>query len=300
MKPITIFTHPDFKNHDTGHGHPECAARITSIQEMLYHDFPNCVEHAYPAPDDRLLLAHPQSYVDMVLDSVPFDGYASLDGDTIISPHSFDIALLAVGASCMAVDHVLNGETKTSFVAARPPGHHAEYNKGMGFCLFNNAFIAAMHANVRTMIIDFDVHHGNGTEDLVKRRVSHGHFDIAYASTHQSPFWPHTGEHDSQNICNCPIKSGDGSLEFRNAVTNKIVPFVQDFKPDLIIFSAGFDAHSDDPLAELNFRIDDFAWIVDVIRPICGKIVSILEGGYNIDILPTLVKTHLNALSRGA
>jgi len=300
MKPLTIFTHPDFVNHDTGHGHPECAARISAIQNMIETFFFDCYEQAYPAPDERLLLAHPQTYIDMVLDNIPFDGHAALDGDTILSPQSFDVALLGVGAACMAVDAVLNGDTQTAFVAARPPGHHAEHDKAMGFCLFNNALIAARHSNVRTMIIDFDVHHGNGTEDLVKRRVASGHNDIAYASTHQSPFWPFTGDHDGENICNCPLPSGAGTTEFRTIVNDKIIPFVDDFKPELIIFSAGFDAHTDDPLAELNFINDDFAWIVDVMRPLCSKMVSILEGGYNIDTLPSLVKTHLNALSKAA
>jgi acetoin utilization deacetylase AcuC-like enzyme len=300
MKPLMIFTHPDFAKHDTGYGHPECAGRITAVQDMMDDDFADCIERAYPAPDERLLLAHPQSYIDMVLDNIPFDGYAALDGDTVLNPHSFDVALLGVGAACQAVDAVLSNDTQTAFVAARPPGHHAEYDKAMGFCLFANAFIAARHGNVRTLIIDFDVHHGNGTEDLVKRRVADGHTDIAYASTHQAPFWPFTGDSNSQNICNCPLPAQSGSPEFRAAITDTIIPFAHKFAPDLILFSAGFDAHADDLLAELNFNDDDFAWVVNAMRPICRKMVSVLEGGYNLDTLPRLVKTHLKALSKAA
>lgn len=301
MKPLVIFTHPDFvHNHDTGHGHPECGARIQKIHEMIERDFPNSIERCYPADDNKLLLAHPQNYIDSIMDALPFDGHASLDGDTLLSPDSFDTALLAVGGACQAVNAVQSNESQTAFVTSRPPGHHAEYDKAMGFCLFNNAFIAARHAKDRVLIIDFDVHHGNGIEDLVKRNIQKGSTNIAYASVHQSPFWPNTGTDSSPNICNCPLSSGTNSDQFKQAVTNKIIPFAQNFAPDLIIFSAGFDAHHDDPLAEFNLEANDFAWIVDIMKPIQSKIVSILEGGYNLDTIAGLVKTHLKALSKDA
>jgi acetoin utilization deacetylase AcuC-like enzyme len=296
MKPLKIFTHPDFTKHDTGHDHPECAGRIIAINQMVEDKFSDFIERPYPADESKILLAHPQSYADMILDSIPFDGLYALDGDTVLSPQSYDIALLAIGASCMAVDAVISGESQTAFAAIRPPGHHAEYNKAMGFCLFNNAFIAARHSGVRTLIIDFDVHHGNGTEDLVKRHVRNGHNDIAYASIHQN-FWPYTGHENSANICNVLLVEGAGSQEFQNAITNKIKPFVEQFKPELIIFSAGFDAHQSDPLGGLNLAHDDFAWIVHQFKTLCPKMVSILEGGYNLETLPTSVYHHLKALS---
>lgn len=291
-----IFTHPNFDKHDTGYGHPECPDRIRTINAMINQEFSDAIERAYPADDSKILLAHPQSYADMILDALPFDGYAALDHDTVLCAQSYDIALLGIGASCMAVDAVLNDEAQTSFAAIRPPGHHAEYDRAMGFCLFNNAFIAARHANVRTLIIDFDVHHGNGTEDLVKRRVAGGFDGIAYASTHQK-FWPYTGNEDSQNICNAPLDAGASSADFRDVITHKTKPFANEFKPDLIIFSAGFDAHKDDPIGGLNLCDDDFAWIVHEFKSLCPRIVSILEGGYNLDSLPLSVSAHLKALS---
>ena len=148
MKPLIIFTHPDFDKHDTGYGHPECPDRIRTVNAMITREFPDAVERAYPADESKILLAHPQSHADMILDALPFDGYAALDGDTVLCARSYDVALMAIGASCMAVDAVLNNESQTAFAAIRPPGHHAEYGRAMGFCLFNNAFIAARHANV--------------------------------------------------------------------------------------------------------------------------------------------------------
>ena len=301
MHPLVIFTHPKMTAHNRGLDHPECSPRLDRIIEMLAADLPQIpVETAYPAADDTLLLAHPQTHINGILDMLPFEGYAMIDSDTLLSPDSFDAALLAVGAACQAVDAVMNGEAQTAFAAIRPPGHHAEYETAMGFCLFNNAFIAARKSGVRTLIVDFDVHHGNGTEDLVKRRVADGHTDIAYASTHQSGIFPFTGMEDSQNICNAPLPADAGSTEFRAAVTDRIMPFAKNFAPELIIFSAGFDAHADDPLANLNFTHDDFGWIVDQLKPLQPKIVSILEGGYNLGALPASVFNHLKSLAKAS
>ena len=281
--------------------HPECPARLVKIMEMVEKDFPDIpVETAYPIDEQKLLLAHPQSYIDGILDKAPFDGeWSMIDSDTGMNEHSYNSALLSAGASVQAVQSVMNGEAQTAFALSRPPGHHAEYDTAMGFCFFANAFIAARSSDVKTLIIDFDVHHGNGTEDLVKKRVNDGYKDIAYASTHQGfGFWPNTGHEDSQNICNGPLPDGSTSHEFREAVLNKIIPFAKDFAPELIIFSAGFDAHESDPLGELNLTHDDFGWIVDQFKPICPKIVSILEGGYNLDTLPISVNHHLKALAK--
>ncbi len=300
MKNLTIFTSDKMQAHQNASSHPECPERLKVILDMVKQDFLDVpIETAYPIDESIILLAHPQSHIDFILDQTPFDGWSMIDGDTGMNQHSYDCALLSVGASVQAMRAVMDGETQTAFALSRPPGHHAEYDTAMGFCFFANAFIAARASGVKTLIIDFDVHHGNGTEDLVKRRVANGDLDIAYASTHQGfGFWPNTGHFDSHNICNCPLPQGASSDDFRKIVMDKIIPFVTDFAPKLIIFSAGFDAHESDPLAELNLTHDDFGWIVDQIKPICPKIVSILEGGYNLETLPISVKHHLKALAK--
>lgn len=308
MDQLRIYTHSQCASHDTGHGHPECAERLTRIMDMIHNDFPDIhIETAFPANEETVLLAHPQSHLDMILDNTPFDGLAYIDGDTVLSPASYDSALLGVGASCQGVDAVMAGETQTAFAAIRPPGHHAEYDRAMGFCLFANAFIAARHAqekhNVNNiLIVDFDVHHGNGTADLVRHHVNAGHKNIAYASTHQSPLFPGTGIPQVEGnadgmICDCPLSAGSNSEIFRRIINNTVLPFAKDFAPDLIIFSAGFDAHETDPIGGLALQHDDFAWIVNRFKPLCPKMVSVLEGGYNLDTLATSVKAHLKALS---
>lgn len=299
MHSLIIFTNPKMTAHKNGPEHPECPGRLKVITDMIEKEFPDTrIETAYPASEETILLAHPQSHLDFILDKTPFEGFSMIDGDTFMSPQSCDAALMSVGACVQAVHAVMDGEAQTAFALCRPPGHHAEWNTAMGFCFFANAFIAARSSNVKTLIIDFDVHHGNGTQDLVRRRVEDGHTDIAYASTHQGfGFWPNTGHTDSENICNCPLPQGATSQDFRKAVTHKIIPFARNFAPELIIFSAGFDAHKSDPLGGLNLSNDDFAWIVEVIRPLCPQIVSVLEGGYNLQTLPTSVKHHLKALA---
>ena len=298
MNKLTIFTSDKMMAHQNAPYHPECPARLEVIMGMLHTDFSDIpLEDAYPADENTLLLAHPQSHIDFILDQTPFDGYAMIDGDTGMNEHTYDSALLSVGTTIQAVRAVMDDETQTAFALSRPPGHHAEYDTAMGFCFFANAFIGARVSGVKTLIIDFDVHHGNGTEDLVKRRVADGDLDIAYASTHESGIFPKTGDKDSQNICNCPLPHSAGSKEFRQVVTDKIIPFANDFKPELIIFSAGFDGHESDDIAGLNLQHNDFAWVVEQIQPICKKIVSILEGGYNLETLPTSIKHHLSALN---
>jgi acetoin utilization deacetylase AcuC-like enzyme len=295
---LTIFTHPDMARHENMSNHPECPARLHNIMEMIKRDFPDIpVEDAFPIAEENLLFAHPQSYIDHILDSAAYDGeWSMIDADTGMNDYSYHAALLSAGASVQAVQAVMDGNTQTAFALSRPPGHHAEYDTAMGFCFFANAFVAARVSNVKTLIIDFDVHHGNGTEDLVKRRVDDGYTDIAYASIHQEGIFPHTGMNDSENICNAPLPQGATSQDFRSAIENKIIPLARDFAPDLIIFSAGFDAHESDPIGGLNLQHDDFGWIVEQFKPICPKIVSVLEGGYNLETLPESVKVHLLAL----
>lgn len=301
MQYLTIFTNESMVGHRNMPDHPECPARLKIILEMIKNDFPDTpIENAYPASEELLLLAHPQSHLDFILDKTPFEEWSMIDSDTGMTPQSYDVALLSVGAAVQATQSVMGGETQTAFALARPPGHHAEYETAMGFCFFNNAFIAAKHSGVKTLIIDFDVHHGNGTEDLVKRHVEQGHDKIAYASTHQGfGFWPNTGNENSPNVCNCPLQNGACSDNFRHAVIERIIPFAKSFEPELIIFSAGFDGHESDPLGGINLIHEDFAWIVETVKSICPRIVSILEGGYNLETLPVSVKHHLKALACG-
>jgi len=301
MIPLAVFTNEKMMAHENMPHHPECPERLSVIVDMIGHEFPEIeIEHSYPVAEDLLLLAHPQTHLDFILDNTPFDGHTVIDPDTHLCPQSYDMALLSVGTSIQAMRAVIDGEAKTAFALSRPPGHHAEYDTAMGFCIFNNAFIAARASRVKTLIIDFDVHHGNGTEDLVKRRVAggDGNSDIAYASTHQADIFPNSGMEDSPNICNCLLPDGAGSRDFREAITSKIMPFAHNFKPDLIIFSAGFDAHESDDIAGLNLCHDDFAWVVDQFKSLCPRKVSILEGGYNLDTLPISVKHHLKALAK--
>lgn len=299
MESLIVYSNPNMKSHNAGLVHPECPDRLDAILSMIEQEFPDIkMETAYPIREELLTLAHPQNYIDQILDSVPFDDFHALDGDTYLSPQSYKCALLSAGCAVQAVQAVVNNETETSFALCRPPGHHAEYQTAMGFCLFANAFIAARAANVKTLIFDFDVHHGNGTEDLVKRRVNDNFHDIAYVSIHGDGIFPGTGNENSQNILNCPLSNGSNSANFRETVTTIALPFIQSYQPELIIFSAGFDGHESDPLGNLNLQHDDFYWIVEKIKPICNKIASILEGGYNLETLPLSVQQHLKALAK--
>jgi acetoin utilization deacetylase AcuC-like enzyme len=312
MTRCSIFTHKDCLDHDTGAGHPEQVARLTRALSALRQPAFSGLDwqDAPKATVEQLTAVHDPEYVDDVLASAPASGHANLDADTVISKGSVDAALRSAGAVVAAVDHVMAGKADTAFCAVRPPGHHAEHGKAMGFCIFGNAAVGALHAvNAhgleRVAVIDFDVHHGNGTANLVDGRK-----EVFFVSTHQAPpFYPGTGKASETgklgNILNVPLESGDGSAEFRKAFTDVILPALDAFKPQLVIVSAGFDAHKDDPLGEINLSEADYAWVTRELRKVAdkhagGKVVSALEGGYNLDALTSCIAAHVDVLRENA
>jgi acetoin utilization deacetylase AcuC-like enzyme len=256
------------------------------------------------ATTEQLQRAHPPRYVEAVLAAFPTEGYVQLDGDTVVSPGSKDAALRAAGALVAATDAVMGGEARNAFCAVRPPGHHAEPMRPMGFCLFNNVVVAARHARAlygiaKVAVMDFDVHHGNGTETQAMADA-----DLFYASTHQSPLYPGSGTHnhaDHPNIVNAPLPPRSGSAEFRAAMTDQVLPAMRAFAPELVVISAGFDAHHADPLAELRLTEDDFGWATERLLEVArdhagGRLVSALEGGYDLDALGRSAQAHVRAL----
>ena len=297
-----IYTHPSCLRHDTGPGHSERAARL----EVLLKLFDEMKLETIPAREaemEELLRAHPQKYIDALQDAVPDHGYAYLDPDTVISPGSWDAALHAAGAVCQAVDDVLSGKCTRVFCAVRPPGHHAFPDHAEGFCIFASVAIGALHARQkikRIAIADFDVHHGNGTDAIARK-----HEGIFFSSTHQWPMYPATGlpeDNIAGHIVNATLPAGSGSAEFRAAWTD-ILKHMDAFKPELIMISAGFDAHRDDPLAQINLTEDDYKWVTEELVKLAnkhcgGKIVSALEGGYSLEALKNSVAAHLEALKK--
>ena len=302
-----IFTHPDFLEHDTGPGHPERPERIKIVWDVLSRpDFAGIDKREAPEADvDQLARVHDRRYVEDVLASVPTDGLVRLDPDTVLSPRSRSAILRASGAVCAAVDAVATGEADRAFCAVRPCGHHAEPDRAMGFCVFNNIAVGALHARAahgikRIAVVDFDVHHGNGTQTTFERDP-----DLFFASTHQWPFYPGTGSRQERgrfaNIVNVPLDAHAGSERFRDGFTNAILPALESFAPELIMISAGFDAHEDDPLAQIDLVEDDFAWatreLVAVAARCCGgRIVSVLEGGYSATGLAQGLAAHMREL----
>jgi acetoin utilization deacetylase AcuC-like enzyme len=301
-----LLSHPDCDEHLVPLGHPERPERMEAIRQALRAErFAALVREEAPFGNtEQARLAHAPDYVDMIEESRPDEGFAYLDGDTSMSPGSWDAALRGVGAAIRAVDAVMAGEVKNAFCAVRPPGHHAETRRAMGFCLFNNAAIAAIHAREkhgldRVAVIDFDVHHGNGTQEIFWSEK-----DLLYGSTHQMPLYPGTGaptETGVGNIFNAPMAPGSGGDEFRDAVETVILPALERFRPDLVIVSAGFDAHARDPLANLNLVEPDFAWITRRLlevadRHASGRLVSTLEGGYDLQGLAGSVAAHVETL----
>jgi acetoin utilization deacetylase AcuC-like enzyme len=307
-----LITHSAFTGHDTGPGHPERADRMRAVDKVLSLDvFADLDRREAPMRadvEDAILLAHPQSYLDAIkrIRDSASDQAVHLDPDTVLSPGSWEAAVRAVGAGLDAVDLVLGEDRRhrNAFCQVRPPGHHAESRRAMGFCVFSSIAIAGLYARKRygaerIAVIDFDVHHGNGTQD-----VFWSDKDLFFASTHQMPLYPGTGamsETGVGNVHNAPLRPGDGGEAFRDAVLSRIVPALKNFHPDLILISAGFDAHEDDPLANLRLREGDFAWVTDQLVDIAnkqadGRVVSMLEGGYNLRALAASVAVHVRTL----
>ncbi len=299
--------HPACLDHQTPFGHPERPDRISAIERALEKErFTSLVREQAPMAEmESLALAHPEDYIRRLRDISPREGLVRIDEDTVMSPGTFEAALRGAGGAVQAVDEVMTGKVTNAFVAMRPPGHHAERVRAMGFCFFNNAAVAARHAQKRhgaerVAIFDWDVHHGNGTQDIF---WSDG--TVLYCSTHEAPLYPGTGSlsetGDHGTIVNAPLRAGDGTEAFREAVDTAILPRIDEFAPDLIIISAGFDAHWRDPLASLNLTESDFAWATQKLMNLadrhCGqRIVSVLEGGYDLEGLSKSVAFHLDAL----
>lgn len=300
-----IYWHESALDHVTPPGHPERAARVEAITKTLRSMDQLTWLEAPEASRDEVLRCHPGTYFDRIEAAIPEGDYVSLDADTHVSPGSLIAALRGLGGCAAAVDAVIAGDTKTAFVCMRPPGHHAETETAMGFCLFGNAAIAAKraldhHGLSRVAVLDFDVHHGNGTQDLLWEEPR-----TLFCSSHQMPLYPgsgaasETGAHD--NVLNVPLAPMTGGREMREAWSDVILPAVDDFRPELIIISAGFDAHADDPLANLNWTETDFRWVTEAICDVAeahagGRVVSTLEGGYDLHALAASVAAHVEVL----
>jgi acetoin utilization deacetylase AcuC-like enzyme len=300
-------THPAFLDHETPPGHPERADRLRAVNQVLARESYARLERGEaPVGDlDLVTLCHNEHYVEELRHIAPASGIVYIDGDTSMSPGTWEAVMRGVGGAVAATDAVMSGTHNNAFVAVRPPGHHAEINKSMGFCFFDNAAIAARHAQRkygigRAAIVDFDVHHGNGTQDIFWADPT-----VMYCSTHQMPLFPGTGaagergEHDT--IVNAPLASEDGGAKFRAAFENVILPQLRKFSPELIIVSAGFDGHYRDPLASLNLQAEDFGWVTHQLLDVAettagGRLVSVLEGGYDLQGLQESVAAHVTAL----
>ena len=302
-----LFTHSACLYHETPPGHPECSDRLRAVLHAFEDEtFQYLVrEEAPPAAREEIARVHPEFFIDAVMKSVPERGYGSLDPDTHVSPGSGEAAMRAAGAVVAAVDRVMSGKIQNAFCAVRPPGHHAEPTRAMGFCLFNNVAIGALHARARhglqrVAVVDFDVHHGNGTQSMFQDDE-----ELFFASSHQMPLYPGTGRPQERgranNIVNAALSPGDGGPEFREAWENTVLPALDAFNPDFILISAGFDAHRRDPLANLNLTEADFAWATEKVCAIAkarcaGRVVSTLEGGYDLKALADSAAAHVKAL----
>lgn len=302
-----LFTHLTCLEHDTGFGHPECADRLRVVLSALEEESFMFLDRrdAPPASREQLERVHPPAHVAAVLAAVPASGHNSLDSDTVLSPGSGQAALHAAGAVVAAVDAVCSGEVRNAFCAVRPPGHHAEPDQAMGFCLFNNVAVGAAHARAahkikRVAIVDFDVHHGNGTQTYCEHDP-----DLFYASTHQWPLYPGTGSvketGEFGNVLNACLPPMSGSPEFRHAIQTRLIPALDAFRPDLLMISAGFDAHMRDPVGGLDLTEDDFVWVTTRLVEVAdrhakGRIVSVLEGGYDLRALANSTAAHVKTL----
>jgi acetoin utilization deacetylase AcuC-like enzyme len=304
-KPTALFTHSECLGHQTPAGHPEQVARLHAIETALA-DRPGLLRLDAPScSDEDILLCHPRSHLQHILSSAPVQGLVMLDEDTHMSPGSVPAARRAVGGALAAVDAVLSGQAHNAFVATRPPGHHAERSRQMGFCLFGNVALAAQHALQRhglgrVAIVDFDVHHGNGTQDLLWDEQN-----VLFFSSHQMPLWPGSGRADETGahgqVVNLPLAPGSDGKAMRALYQASVFPQIDAFRPDLVLISAGFDAHSADPLAQLHWHEDDFVWLTQNLcalaaKHCAGRVVSVLEGGYDLGALAASVAAHVTAL----
>ena len=301
-----LITHPDCLKHEMGAYHPEQPARLAAIEDQLIASGigQHLERHDAPlATDEQLARVHPLDYVRAIRDAAPEHGTVHLDPDTAMNPHSLNAALRAAGAAVLAVDLIFQNKVRTAFCSVRPPGHHACRARPMGFCIFNNVAVAARHALhahglERVAIIDFDVHHGNGTEDIFE-----GDPHVLMASTFQHPFYPYSGTEDpASNMVNVPLRAGAGSQEFRRAVSEEWLPALDDFKPELVLFSAGFDAHAEDDMAMLRLGDADYGWVTEQVKAVAerhaqGRMVSLLEGGYALSALGRSVVQHVRVLA---
>lgn len=306
-----LYEHSIFLEHEVPAGHPERPDRLRALNEALSHpNFGTLDRKESPqANEDAVLLAHPEEHLFAVMRAMPEeeDEINQLESDTYAGVKSLQAAFTGIGGAMAAVDDVISGSHDNAFVASRPPGHHAERMRAMGFCFFNNAAIAARHAQQkygleRVAIVDFDVHHGNGTQDIFERDPS-----VLYCSTHQMPLFPGTGalnEVGVGNIVNAPLSAHTGSDHFREALHSRILPAITNFSPDLIIISAGFDAHHRDPLAQINLVANDFDWVTGKMLDMAGRfcqnrLVSLLEGGYDLQGLAESAGAHIYRLMKG-
>jgi acetoin utilization deacetylase AcuC-like enzyme len=302
---LAFISHPDCALHDMGSGHPESPLRLAAIQKQVRLSGLEPLLEYVEAPlasREQLALAHTVEHIDFVFRSSPTQGMVDLDPDTTMNPHTLAAARRAAGAAILAVDRVMSGLNHAAFCSVRPPGHHAERHRAMGFCIFNNVAIGAAYALQkyslqRVAIVDFDVHHGNGTENIFRHNPA-----VLLCSTFQSPLYPYSGTGPvAAKIINVPLPAGTDGTAFRKAVTTTFLPALDAFAPELILFSAGFDGHRDDPLASLNLLEQDYHWITTEVRNLAqrhanGRIISLLEGGYALPALASSVVAHLQAL----
>jgi acetoin utilization deacetylase AcuC-like enzyme len=303
---VAFITHPDCLKHEMGAHHPECPQRLGAIGDQLIASGLEAQLAHFEAPlatDEQLARVHPLDYVHAIRDTAPERGTVHLDPDTAMNPFTLRAALRAAGAAVMATDLVMQNSVKSAFCSVRPPGHHACRARPMGFCIFNNVAVAARHAIAehgveRVAIIDFDVHHGNGTEDIFEDDEQ-----VMMASIFQHPFYPYSGtENPASNMFNVPLAAGSGGRELRAAVNEVWLPALEEFRPELVIFSAGFDAHAEDDMASLRFVDSDYAWVTAQVKTIAdkyaeGRIVSMLEGGYSLPALGRSAVQHLRVLA---
>ena len=303
--PIALFTHYDCLKHEMGDLHPEEPGRLNSINDRLVSSGLDFVIHQHDAPmatREHLVAVHDDDYVDNIFENAPSEGYLQLDGDTMMNKDSLSAALWAAGAAVGAVDTVMTTKVRKAFCSIRPPGHHAEKHRSMGFCIFNNVAVGAAHAMQefgleRIAICDFDVHHGNGTEDIFLDDPR-----VMFCSSFQHPFYPFTNIGDEpDHIIKTPLEAGIGGTEFREKIAEQWLPALDAFKPQLMMMSAGFDAHVEDDMGQLKLREPDYQWVTAELCKIAdrhaeGRVVSVLEGGYNLSALGRSVSVHLDAL----